>query len=567
MRWTVPLVAGLVLSPTSAAADLPPVRTDEQAIKEAGLPTDGPGLVQYFRRRALQDVPAEKIKGLIRQLGDDDFDARENASDALIGLGQRAAPFLLNARASLDAEVVRRAEACLQQIKGGVGNGVETAAVRMLAIRKPAEAAEALLAFLSVVESNAMADEVADALASMMRREGRPDKAVVAALGNKMSLRRAIAAVALCRAGLQAKEPAVQKAVQDVDWSVRQRAALALAAAGDKSAVSVLIDLLPRLPQEGAWEVEDCLLRLADGPGPGLPLRFDADSRKKCRDAWAHWWAANEGKADLGKLKTSLEGITLVVLSDQKIVREVDAAGKTLWEVKEIGFPLDAQALPGDRVLVAEHANHCVTERDRLGKIVWKVDTKDLSQQLAKQAGIAKVQEVVQPLVAQRLSNGNTFIATGNQMFEVDKDGKLVWPRSQATFGIMVRGICKAQRLRNGDIAYISGTNQFVRLGRDGKERLSFSVGATTSGGRLDMLANGHVVVPQVNQGRVVEYDSEGRPVWQATVEQPIAAVRLPNGHTLVTTMNQNRAVELDRGGRIVWDYRSNGRVNRAFRR
>lgn len=564
MRWMLPLVAGLVLAPISAAADLPPVQTDEQALKEAGLPSDGPGLVQYFRRRALQDVPAEKIKGLIRQLGDDDFDTRENASAALIDLGQRAAPFLLNARASLDAEVARRAEACLQQIKGGVDKGVETAAIRVLAIRTPAEAAEALLAFLSVVESDAMTKEVIDALASMMRREGRLDKAVAAALGDKLPLRRAVAAVALCRAGLRAKEPAIQKAILDVDWSVRQRAALALAAAGDQSAVPVLIDLLPKLPREEAWEVEDCLLRLADGAGPDMPLRFDPGSRKKCRDAWAHWWAANEGKADLGKLKTSLKGITLVVLSDQKIVREIDAAGTTLWEVKEIGFPLDAQALPGDRVLVAEHANNCVTERDRLGNIVWKVDTKDLAQQLAKQAGIAGM-PAAQPLVAQRLPNGNTFIATGNQMFEVDKDGKLVWPRSQA--GLIVHGVRKAQRLRNGDIAYVSDANRFVRLGRDDKEVLSFLVEATTSGGRLEVLANGHVVVPQVNQNRVVEYDSEGKLVWRATVEQPIAAVRLPNGHTLVTTMDQNRAVELDRGGRIIWDYRSNGRVNRAFRR
>ena len=71
-----------------------------------------------------------------------------------------------------------------------------------------------------------------------------------------------------------------------------------------------------------------------------------------------------------------------------------------------------------------------------------------------------------------------------------------------------------------------------------------------TNGGRIDVLPNGHVLVPQMSQNKVIEYNAEGKPVWEATVEQPIAAVRLPNGHTLVTSLNQHRAVELDRGGR-----------------
>ena len=45
------------------------------------------------------------------------------------------------------------------------------------------------------------------------------DKALVAALGDKLPIRRAAAAVALCRAGALAQEPAVRKVVQDADLS------------------------------------------------------------------------------------------------------------------------------------------------------------------------------------------------------------------------------------------------------------------------------------------------------------------------------------------------------------
>ena len=275
-----------------------------------------------------------------------------------------------------------------------------------------------------------------------------------------------------------------------------------------------------------------------------MPLKFDADSRKKSRDAWAGWWAKNEGKTDLGKLKRGdLKGITLVVLLDESTVREVDAKGKTLWEVKDIGFPLDAQALPGDRVLVAEHENNTVTERDRTGKIVWK-------KQLP--GG---------PLAAHRLSDGNTFIATATQMFQVDKDGK------QVRQYILPAGHPQGPVLAEWRLRLSRPENRFVRLGRDGKEFLSFPVEVATNGGRIDVLDNGHVLVPQMNQNKVIEYNAEGKPVWEATVQQPIAAVRLPNGHTLVTSLNEHRAVELDRSGRTVWDYRSNTRVTRAFRR
>ena len=56
------------------------------------------------------------------------------------------------------------------------------------------------------------------------------------------------------------------------------------------------------------------------------------------------------------------------------------------------------------------------------------------------------------------------------------------------------------------------------------------------SGGRIDVLPNGNVLVPEAGNNRVVELDAEGGVVWEAAAEQPIAAVRLTNGNTLITT-------------------------------
>lgn len=339
---------------------------------------------------------------------------------------------------------------------------------------------------------------------------------------------------------------------------MRLRVALALADGKEKDAVPALIDLLDRLPAAQAGVAEDLLGRLAGPDAPAVPPERAAAGRRKVRDVWAGWWRDHEATVDFTRLDTL--GYTLIVLLDERRIFELDAAGQVRWQLDGFSKPLDAQLLPNDHLLVAEHGGDLggpgnrVTERTLKGELVWKKDVDG-------------------PLVAQRLPGGNTFIATADQLFEVDPDGKELYvitrPGGEA--------IMKAQKLRDGDIACVttpphlpnsSSAQRFVRLDTAGKEILSFPVSVGTSGGRIDVLPNGNVVVPEKELNRVVEYDPAGRVVWQAKAEQPVAAVRLPNGNTLVTSFTQLRAIEIDRTGRReVWEYKDKTRVTRAFRR
>jgi hypothetical protein len=82
------------------------------------------------------------------------------------------------------------------------------------------------------------------------------------------------------------------------------------------------------------------------------------------------------------------------------------------------------------------------------------------------------------------------------------------------------------------------------------------------------VLPNGRIVVPQFNTNRIVEFDSDGRIVWEAPYQWPTTAVRLPNGNTLVSSQNSNKVAELDRTGKTVWEYQcTNGQPWRARRR
>jgi HEAT repeat protein len=549
VRKVTPAPVPTPLLPSASFVDAP----DEQVLKDNKIPTDGPGLLEFFRRHIVQTADEARIQSLIRQLGDDDFNQREDASLQLNGLGLRARPFLQKAVFDLDAEIAHRAKECLKQVDQGTAAVAVAAAIRVLAKLKPDGAAETLLAYLPSAAEEPLAEEVRLALVELAVRDGKTDPALAAALTDKSALKRAAAAFALGRAKAADQLPAVRKLLQDADPAVCYRAAVALAAAGgdEKEAVPVLIGLLDKLSSADAGHVEELLYRIADDKAPPSPAVRDAVSRRK---VWKAWWDDNGPRVDVGRLEVAARtlGYTLVVLLDQGRVLELDAANHPRLAIDRLDFPLDAQLLPPDHVhsddhiLVAEHNGNRVTERDSENKIVWE-------------------KRIEGPLAAQRLANGNTFIATRGQLIEVDGDGKQVSnferPNGET--------IMKAKKLANGEIALITqlGTTRFVLLGANGHEIRNFNVDLRYSGGRLDVLPNGNLLLPEAGNNRVVELDKLGAVVWEVAAEQPIAAVRLPNGHTLITSMSEHRAVEVDRDGKEVWQYRQDTRVTRAFRR
>jgi len=377
---------------------------------------------------------------------------------------------------------------------------------------------------------------------------------LVEALSDKSVLKRAAAAAALARAHPPDVMASVRKLLKDPDAQVRLRVALALAAHGEKDAMPVLIRVIDEVPLERNGLVLGLLDHLAaDSPPPEMPVA-DQTARQKYRQAWETWWKEHQDKIEPARLEKASHslGCTLIVLADLKTIALLDRANNVRWKIDNVVYPLDVQLLRGEeRVLVAEHHANRVSERNLKGEIVWK-------------------KMVEEPLAAQRLANGNTFIASPTQLLEVDKTGKEVFAYSRPDGGNFMRAV----KLGDGDIACIvqigAALSRYVRLtpsGKGFKEVKSWGVQVRTSGGRLDVLPNGHVLVPEMANNRVVEYDADGRSVWQAAVDEPIAAIRLPNGNTLITLMRENRAVELNRDGKEIWQFKADTRVTRALRR
>src|SRR5262249_51438725 len=346
--------------------------------------------------------------------------------------------------------------------------------------------------------------------------------------------------------------------LNDPDLTVRYRTALALAAAREKEAVPVLIGLLADLPVPQATQVEDYLRMVAGDKAPEVQLDGDKATRQKCRDTWAAWWRDQGPDIELARLETGQRqlGYTLIVIQYDPTrnggrVFEVDAAGKTRWSIEGLQAPVDAQVLPGDRVLLVENFQR-VTERDTKGKVLWE-----------------KPFVGVQVIGAQRLPNGNTFVALRNQLLELDRTGKEVFTHQRPNQDIMA-----AQRLRDGQYVFLTYSWQYVRLDSTGKEQKNVRVGNfpfQINPSAVDFLPNDRLLVAQFNQSKVTEVDVTGRVLWETTVPMPMSAGRLANGNTLVVSNvvqnNMQRVAELDRNGKTVWEYKDNVRPWRARRR
>jgi HEAT repeat protein len=513
--------------------------------------TDGPALLDEFRKQTLTAEAAARARTLVRRLGDGSFDQRERASADLVAMSRLVVPVLRESARDPDAEIARRVADVLHRIETAPHDALPLTAARLVALRKPAGAAEVLLAYLPSAEGEDLVAEIQTALAAVALRDGKPEPAVLRALRDGSARRRAAAAEALCRAGGAEGVAAVRTLLGDTDLTVRLRAASSLVGSGEREAVPVLIDLVARLPREQSWQAQETLARLAGDAAPETATGDDEPARKKARDAWAAWWKANGDKADLARLQTAhamLGYTTLVLVDDSGMgrVAELGRDGKVRWQIEGLQYPVDAWVVAGSRVLVAEYNGMKVTERDLSGRVVW--EKANLGGRVVN---------------AQRLANGNTFIAVQNALLEVDRAGKEIsaYRRPQSD-------VWAAYRSPDGTVTFFTNRNQCFRLDRSGKEVKSFALGAGgswTSG--IDVTARGHILASNHNENKVEEYDAAGKKVWETAAPAITTATRAANGNTIVASYFSNRVFELDRNGKVVWEHKDTLHPFRARRR
>ena len=521
--------------------------TDLAALRASEIDTSTPGLIGFLKGRTLTDADRAHVSLLVEQMGSVDFRRRERATEALVKKGPAVAALLRAVVNGDNLEAARRAEKCLERIRDAdMAGHAEAQAVRVLLLRNPPELSRVLLEFLPFGDGEYVRDEIRDALKRQVKTGKVPLSALVEATKDSLPIRRAVAAEALAES--KDHVALVRSLLKDESPLVRLRVAVIEVTRAEKSAVPILIEALTQVANSDAWPAEDLLYRLAEGRSPPMMSRgFDDDSRRKYKEAWLDWWKANEKAVAFGKPPPTI-GHTIVTLLDDGEIVELDRKNEPVWRIKGLALPLDMQLLPNGNILVAEHGASRVTERDPIrGEIRWE-------------------RAVTSPICAQRLANRHTFIATYTGFAQYDENGREVVSFTSPEG----ERFLKIAKLPNGEVIALTIHSRVVRMDEKGRELSSFTISLNNPlfGGRIQMLPNGHILVPHNGEDKVVEYDTEGKNVWQIAAPKPVIAVRLPNGNTIVTTfLPETGVIEFDREGNEFWSFRHKTRVTRAIRR
>jgi HEAT repeat protein len=493
-------------------------------------------LLDEFRNRTLTEEERGRALELIGKFRDGSPDVRAKASEDLIGMGPRVASLLRQAMDRRDAgpsnqqfiELIRQ---CLATIEGGSGKPLPEAAPRLLALRRPSGTIETLLAYVPVVESDTIAAQIIDVLAIVGCSGGKGDPTLVRALEDKVAVRRAAAAVALCKGKADDELAAVRKLLGDADVTVRLRAAVALAHRGDKSAVPVLIALLADLPIDQVWEAEEVLATLAGDAAPSQRVGNDKASRKANIDAWKSWWGKEEKNLDMAKLNDTEQASSLLLVVEFQggRVLEVSRNGRIRWQIQGMQWPWDAEVCRNGNVFVVQQNNNQVSMWSRQGKELWKSPCN-------------------MPFYCQQLRNGHIFVACRQQISEFDINGKEVSSTQMAH----LNWITGAYKYPNGHVGLVSQQGQYVRLDASGKQIKSYQLNLPGAVVMNAEVLPGDRVLAALNTGRVAEYNDQGKALWESNVNNPAVPHRLPNGHILVAQNGMNHLYELDRKGKIV---------------
>ena len=437
-------LAGALAPKVKVGEDEPTPLQARDAWRQWWSDTEGPWLPERTEEANLRpEVDPVKVQDLIQKLGDNTFEVREKAEKDLVRLGVPILPLLRQVfRDPPDLEARARIRACIETIEGENEKAKEEylprflALARLVALRKPPGAAEAILAYLPSQDEDGLREELQNALAAVAFSKGEANPVLLKALTDSSATRRIAAARALCTVPQPDHLEKARRLLQDADPAVRLAVALALAEARDPGALPALASFIAQAPADLAAQAEDFLSQLAGEAGP-KDLPQGEVNREKRSAAWASWaQTAKSNPAVFGTISTtarervgpasggSLRGYTLLVQPQANTVTALGPDGKQRWALTGLEGPSDAQVLANQHILVAE--TNRVTERDLRGTVLWKLE------------GIA-------PVSVQRLPNGNTFIPCNDLLIEVDRRGKEV-------LRAMVGGIAAARRLPDGRI-------------------------------------------------------------------------------------------------------------------
>jgi len=156
------------------------------------------------------------------------------------------------------------------------------------------------------------------------------------------------------------------------------------------------------------------------------------------------------------------------------------------------------------------------------------------------------------------LSDGNVIFSCMSGAGEITPDKDLVWqyqpPVGTEIHSIQSIGKDRVLLMRNGTPAqamiFNTATNKLEKT-------IPIPTTVAKSHGQfrhIRMTPAGTILVGHLSEGKVVEYDLDGKEVWSCKAEHAWSAIRLKNGNTLISGDASQYVREVNANGERVWE-------------
>lgn len=550
-RRLVSLIPALaLLTAVAAAQEGPrprPAAEDVERITAFGVGVEAADLYRFLDPPPLDARTRATVEKALDELGDPEYDIREEAAARLRRMGREIQPILEEHRENDDPEVSDRILQILESLRSVDFQAVVASALRVVATLEDPAAVGPLLSFL---DAPTAPQHVPAALAALIASVDDDSAGPIVArivdderpVGQRAQLVEVLG---------KARVEGARETLQDLLGSSRPQLALESAVAllswGDRSAAGGLIELLSSDDQGIRYRAEYALRRVL-GPTFDFNAYAAAEERARSAEAWRTWWA-EEGAAgrELPAPSPEEEGITTICDHSGNRLIEVDKEGKILWKHEGIRGPCRVEWLPNGNLLVGGGYSNRLFELDRDGEEVWAAELQTMY------------------VDADRLPDGNTLVTSYTEKFVavLDRKGAKVWEWTSPE----VVNLTDADRLPNGNTLICDyAANRLFEV--DAAGDVVWEIKTLSGPYEADRLPNGNTIVAESSGGRVTEIDREGNVVWKYEGLQGSHHVdRLPSGNTLICDSDGDRVLEVTPEKEIVWEFTDCSHPDDADRR
>jgi hypothetical protein len=263
---------------------------------------------------------------------------------------------------------------------------------------------------------------------------------------------------------------------------------------------------------------------------------------------------------------------------DNRVIIVDDASGAIVWQYGEDGggagdgpdqlnTPVSAVLVPGagsvgNHILITDQGNNRIIEVDQTTKqIVWQFPPVTSTEDT--EAGVVATIKEGAPLGTGDAGSGDAGAAdTGADTGAADAEA------GDAALG---DAGAKEAGARDAGIPDASAGDAATEGSEDAGDEAAVTPGGDDAGtsnqalnspNSAERLANGHTLIADESNNRVIEVATDGTIVWQYPQPVNLAllnvagfASRLANGNTLITDTNNNRVIEVTMAGTVAWTY------------